>query len=178
LSVAQVTVLTAEEDEALRYAYPSWSKFCSMGHYGIVSCFTRIDAFSACGIISVFVSRALAVALPPGAQRKQDILVTIDKEPSLSIPIVGCPSSACVASLDADGPLIARLKAGQSLAVQWLVSSNPPAQHTFPLAGFAEAHDGPELPMGEIKERTAEQLRELKMRREHAAEERRKRGGC
>jgi invasion protein IalB len=181
-SIAQVDVPAAEEDEGLRYAHSSWSKYCWMAHFK--SCFTRIDAFSACGIVTVLIVQhppyktQLAIMLPPGARRDQNIDLTIDGQPSFAAPIVNCPGPVCSASLDADDALIARMKAGQSLAVQWLVSSNSPVRHTFPLAGFADAHDGPELPMTEMKEKTTAQMNEIKMRREQAAEERRKRGGC
>jgi len=176
-STAQIDVLSAQEDEGLKYAFSSWSKQCFPGHYGIVTCFTRIDALSTCGIIGAVVTQqaaqktTLAILLPPGARAKQDIRLTIDEE-SFSAPVAACPGPVCVAALDADDALIARMKAGRSLAVQWLVSADPPERHTFPLTGFAEAHESP------MKQPTADQLRELKLQRQQALEERRKRGGC
>jgi invasion protein IalB len=180
-SIARSDMLSAQEDEGLRYVFPSWSKHCFMAPFGGPSCYTRIDAFSTCGIVTVVIAQQsirkseLQIKLPPGARAEQSIHLTIDEAFSTAAPVVNCLGPLCTAAFAADNSLISRMKAGRSLVVQWLVYLDTPVRHTFPLAGLAEALDGPTLP---TRERTAAEMDELNRRREQATEERRKRGGC
>ena len=83
------------------------------------------------------VTLPLGVALVPGAR------IVIDETEAMTAPFVVClPKNGCMADYKADADLIAKLKKGQSLAIQ-AFDKGRPISFTLPLPGFAKAYDGP-----------------------------------
>ena len=77
------------------------------------------------------------MSLVPGAR------LVIDEKEAMVAPFVVClPKHGCMADFQADAELIAKLKAGRSLAVQAFDKSRP-ISFSLPLTDFAKAYDGP-----------------------------------
>jgi invasion protein IalB len=83
------------------------------------------------------VTLPLGVALVPGAR------IVIDEKEAMTAPYIVClPQNGCMADYKADGDLIEKLKKGRILTIQAFEKERP-ISFTLPLAGFADAYDGP-----------------------------------
>jgi invasion protein IalB len=156
--MASLSVVPAESEEA----DSSWKKFCSND-----VCYVGKGRRSDCGLIGevTLVERKtetckrLSMALPARItpDRNRAIRVTIDGNKPVSREISRCDCACWVD--DKAGwdlvDLIEQLKQGQWLVLEALTSRRQPHIVRLPLAGFAEAYDGPPTPMPEMKEQIA-----------------------
>jgi invasion protein IalB len=101
--------------------------------------------------------RRLSIGLPARItpdRGDRAIRVTIDGNKPVSREISRC-DCACWVEDKAGWELVEQLKQGQWLVLEALTSRRRPHIVMIPLAGFAEAYDGPPTPMPEMKERMA-----------------------
>ena len=176
----------AETTSSPAVIYSPWMKFCLKEGRG-TTCFVGRDARTVCGVTVasvVFIEReneataTLRMTLPTAVNRDQEARIVVDQDQPISRPFNECHSKGCTAeyrTLSSD--LVARLKSGRVLAVHGVDASGQLLNGRFPLAGFAEAYDGPgteprvfEAPQNKLRE-------ELEARRK-AAGETRKPEGC
>jgi len=123
-------------------------------------------------------SAILWMTLPSSVNRDQSARIAIDQDEPISRPFKGCDARSCTVEQQAPArDLVARLKSGRTLTVQGVDSSNQPLTGTFPLAGFAEAYDGPSS-KPQIFEMQQKDLQVELERRRKAAGEVRKPEGC
>lgn len=136
-----------------------WTRYCAKGLTEQSSdiktkevCFTASDGHLKSGqklVIALLIepvgddTKLLRVTLPLGVALVPGARIVIDEKEAMTAPYVVClPKNGCVADYKADADLIAKLKKGQSLAIQ-AFDKGRPISFTLPLAGFANAYDGP-----------------------------------
>ncbi|MBX9830187.1 MAG: invasion associated locus B family protein [Xanthobacteraceae bacterium] len=144
----------------------SWKKFC-LNDVCTIGKGRRSD----CGLIgevtlverNTETGKRLSMALPARItpDRNRAIRVTIDGNKPVSREISRCD---CACWVDDKGgwdlvELVEQLKQGQWLVLEALTSRRQPHIVVMPLAGFAEAYNGPPTPMPQMKERMASQPR-------------------
>jgi invasion protein IalB len=136
-----------------------WTRFCAKGLTEQSSeigtkkvCFTASDGHLTSGqklVIALLIepeggdTKLLRVTLPLGVSLVPGARVVIDETEAMTAPYVACLSrNGCMADYKADADLIEKLKNGRSLAIQ-AFDKGRPISFTLPLAGFANAYDGP-----------------------------------
>lgn len=136
-----------------------WTRYCANGLTEQSSkistkevCFTASDGHLTSGeklVIALLIepeggdAKLLRVTLPLGVALVPGARIVIDEKEAMTAPYVVClPKNGCVADYKADPDLIAKLKKGQSLAIQ-AFDKGRPISFTLPLTGFATAYDGP-----------------------------------
>jgi invasion protein IalB len=136
----------------------AWTKFCLND-----TCHIGRGRRSDCGLIGevTFVERKaetgkrLSIGLPAGTTGGAPaIRMTIDSNEPVRAEISRC-DCACWIDVKAGSDLVEQLKQGQRLVLDvpaWRYKSHIVV---IPLAGFAEAYDGPPNPMPEMKTRMA-----------------------
>jgi invasion protein IalB len=154
----------------------AWKKFCLndvcyIGKGRVGERRAGKGRLSDCGLIGEMTlverktetGKHLSMALPARItpDRNRAIRVTIDSNKPVSREISRCDCACWV--YDKGGwdlaELVEQLKQGQWLVLEALTSHRQPHVVVMPLAGFAEAYDGPPTPMPDMKERTASQPR-------------------
>jgi len=115
-------------------------------------CFTASDSHMASGEKVAIVlliepsgsdAKVLRVTLPLGVALIPGARIVIDQKDAMIAPYVVClPKNGCMADYKADADLVAKLKAGHTLAIQ-AVDKAQPISFTLPLTDFAKAYDGP-----------------------------------
>jgi invasion protein IalB len=168
--------------------YSPWTKFC-LKDAGGTTCFVGRDARTVCdvpiaGVVLVEregnASATLRMTLPPPVNRDHAGRIIVDQDEPISRPFKECDARSC--AVEQQEPalnLVARLKSGRTIAVHGVGANNQALIGTFPLAGFAEAYDGPSS-KPQIFEMSQKDLQaELERRRKAAgAGEPRKPEGC
>lgn len=137
----------AEEASLPALTYSPWSKLCIND-----TCFVGRDGANAdCGPVVAAVlierdreaKRTLRVTLPTRVNRDRGVRIAIDQGPAIERPYASCFANGCMADYDAGAELVDRLKQGQMLVLNAIDEANSPITLTLPLAGFANAYDGP-----------------------------------
>jgi invasion protein IalB len=108
---------------------------------------------------------ALRVTLPPGTQQALGMQLTVDDKVLQRSPDLSCSERGCVSNYEADPQIVSSMRAGEKLQVQAVSQSGTPLIATLPLAGFAEAYDGPPSTQAEIEQQKQRSRRWLDDRR-------------
>jgi invasion protein IalB len=139
--------------------FTPWTRYCAKGLTEKSSeirskevCFTASDGHLPSGqkmVIALVIeseegdAKLLRVTLPLGVALVPGARIVIDEKDAMTAPFVVChPKNGCMADFKSDADLIAKLKQGQSLAIQAFDKARP-ISFTLPLTGFAKAYDGP-----------------------------------
>jgi invasion protein IalB len=145
--------------QQLRLTASPWIRYCASGLTAKSSeikakevCFTASDAHLTSGqklVIALLIepegsdTKLLRVTLPLGVALVPGARIVIDEKEAMTAPYEVCePKTGCMADYKADADLIAKLKAGRSLAIQ-AFDKGRPISYTLPLTDFAKAYDGP-----------------------------------
>jgi len=138
--------VASEEAKAPAPTISPWMKFCLNE-----TCFIGSDIRTECGVIASAVlieqsgeaKKTLRIMLPTHVKRERGLNFAIDQAQPISRPFDPCYPYGCSAAYEAGLELVDQLKHGQALAVTGVGSNNSAIHRMFPLAGFAEAYDGP-----------------------------------
>jgi len=115
-------------------------------------CFTGRDARLECGlhIVSAFLierdgttPKILRLAVPHTVAEGSGIRFAIDQGEFTARPYTHSDKNGRTADYEIDTNLIGQLKQGQMLTVEVMDSNARPVTLKLPLAGFAQAYDGP-----------------------------------
>jgi invasion protein IalB len=145
--------------QQLRLTASPWIRYCASGLAAKSSeikakevCFTASDAHLTSGqklVIALLIepegsdAKLLRVTLPLGVALVPGARIVIDEKEAMTAPYEVCePKTGCMVDYKADADLIAKLKAGRSLAIQ-AFDKGRPISFTLPLTDFAKAYDGP-----------------------------------
>jgi invasion protein IalB len=136
----------AADPRATQLTYEPWAKVCIRGALCSVGTGARGKCHPSGGGFAVNIPESgdwsLFVAL--GARGLEgDISVQIDQGDRITIPAGPCYASGCIGKLDIDGQLVDRLKRSQRITIEATGTSHRKLSLSFPLAGFAQAFDGP-----------------------------------
>jgi hypothetical protein len=119
--------------------------------------------------------KALHVILPSRASRERGVRIVIGQGQLVERPYMNCFASGCTAEYEAGPELIDLLKRSSGMSVEAIDNANSPINLTIPLAGFADAYEGPsqETKVYEKVYPSKEEM-QAEMEREKRAEEERK----
>jgi invasion protein IalB len=165
--------------------YSAWSKWCLKDEQGRI-CFTGRDARNACGSIAavLFIERdgdpttRLQVRLPANADRSVGARIVVADDKAVMQPFKECLANGCMAEhQEHANRLVPKLRWGWSLGVHGIGPSKEFLRADFPLAGFADAYDGPGSVLRAFEEQQRDLQTELK-RRQNASDKTRKLEGC
>jgi hypothetical protein len=87
--------------------------------------------------------KTLRVVLPVDVAQGRGARIAIDQAPPIDRPYAQCFGSGCIADYEAGPELIDQLRRGTELRISAFSQAGAPLDFSFPLAGFAEAYDGP-----------------------------------
>jgi invasion protein IalB len=159
-TIALAILATPSLPEDATPAFSPWTKLCIKSRDGMQTCIigrdaTRIgrDGVTACGPIgaaalierSTDAIKALRVTLPASLAQQPGVRIIIDQSQPISRPYVRCYANGCMADYEAGAELVAELKQGETLLIEGIDAAGRPVAVALPLAGFAEAHDGPSV---------------------------------
>lgn len=178
LGIMFVALLAApaasDEASSPELVYSPWTQIC-IGQ----ACFVGKDVRTECGLVANITlsektgeaAKKLHVTLPSHVNVERGVRLTIDQGSAISSSFAGCNRGMCRAESKADTELVGRLKRGSTLVLDAMDAAGAPVTVTLPLAGFAEAYDGPSKSPLVLEElhRSPEEIRKL-----NAAEEARK----
>jgi invasion protein IalB len=161
-------VEAANDPRALQLTYQPWAKICVNRPDGNSDCFISSGAKGACqpsgGGIAVTVrdgkQRSLAVNLVTNRLLDGTLAVRIDQGMPVSIPDPNCGELGYRGKLDIDTGFIEGLKHARTISVEATTRDRQAVILAFPLAGFAEAFDGPSGGPPKIAEMTSDELKE------------------
>ncbi|MGH6642057.1 MAG: invasion associated locus B family protein [Bradyrhizobium sp.] len=140
------TPAVAEDAPALVYA--PWIKFC-LNDTCFIGTDGRSNADCPVGVAVVFMERdgdtkkTLRVTLPNRVNLSRGVRIIIDQGGAVERPFGRCFPSGCMADYEAGAELVDQLKQGQTVVLEAFDKANAPIRLTVPLAGFADAYDGP-----------------------------------
>jgi invasion protein IalB len=136
--------------------YSNWTKICGKGpEQGAKQiCQTGKDGRLESGmpIVAAILmemegegKKVLQIMLPPGVYLPKGTRVVIDRdEPSAIIgTFLTCANGGCIAHLETNADIVAKLKKGQNLYIQAYNMAQNVMTLALPLADFAKAYDGP-----------------------------------
>jgi invasion protein IalB len=157
--------------------YSNWTKICGKGpEQGAKQiCQTGKDGRLESGMPVVAAilmemegegKKVLQIMLPPGVYLPKGTRVVIDRdEPSAIIgTFLTCANGGCIAHLEANADIIAKLKKGQNLYVQAYNMAQSVMTLALPLGDFAKAYDGPATDPKELEEKNKKLQDELQRR--------------
>jgi invasion protein IalB len=157
--------------------YSNWTKICGKGpEQGAKQiCQTGKDGRLESGMPVVAAilmemegegKKVLQIMLPPGVYLPKGTRVVIDRdEPSAIIgTFLTCANGGCIAHLEANADIIAKLKKGQNLYVQAYNMAQNVMTLSLPLSDFAKAYDGPPTDPKELEEKNKKLQDELQRR--------------
>jgi invasion protein IalB len=157
--------------------YSNWTKICGKGpEQGAKQiCQTGKDGRLESGMPVVAAilmemegegKKVLQIMLPPGVYLPKGTRVVIDRdEPSAIIgTFLTCANGGCIAHLEANADIIAKLKKGQNLYVQAYNMAQSVMTMALPLGDFAKAYDGPATDPKELEEKNKKLQDELQRR--------------
>jgi invasion protein IalB len=136
------------------------------------TCFIGSDIRTECEVIAGAVlieqsgeaKRTLKITLPRHVKRERGAGFAIDQAEPIPRPFDPCYPNGCSATYEAGPELIDQLKQGQTLAVTAVDGDNSAIHRILPLAGFAEAYDGPPFQPKAFEVQTGKLQRELQAR--------------
>jgi invasion protein IalB len=167
-----------QQDQAMPpLIYSNWTKICGKGpEQGAKQiCQTGKDGRLESGMPVVAAilmemegegKKVLQIMLPPGVYLPKGTRVVIDRdEPSAIIgTFLTCANGGCIAHLEANADIIAKLKKGQNLYVQAYNMAQSVMTLALPLGDFAKAYDGPATDPKELEEKNKKLQDELQRR--------------
>jgi invasion protein IalB len=167
LGVAGLSATPVVSEENKPPVLRPWVKFC----FG-QTCFTGADIRTECEVVVAAVlieqsgeaKKTLRITLPTHVKQERGISFVIDQTAQILRPLDRCYPSGCLASYEAGPELVDQLKHGQTLAVTAVDGDNSAIHRILPLAGFAEAYDGPPVQPKAFEEQTGALQRELEAR--------------
>lgn len=163
-------------------SYLPWAKFCLSD-----ACFVGRDGRLKvenidCGpvVSATLIARTgdtrktLRVTLPTRVKVERGVRIILDQGQGIERPYTNCFASGCIADYDAGPELVDRLKQGHTLALGAIDKANSPINLIVPLAGFADAYDGPAQKAKMIEEVLSKEEMQARSERAKRAEEERK----
>jgi invasion protein IalB len=168
----------AEKEQAIPpLIYSNWTKICGKGpEQGAKQiCQTGKDGRLESGMPVVAAilmemegegKKVLQIMLPPGVYLPKGTRVVIDRdEPSAIIgTFLTCANGGCIAHLEANADIVAKLKKGQNLYVQAYNMAQNVMTLALPLNDFAKAYDGPPTDPKELESKNKKLQDELQRR--------------
>jgi invasion protein IalB len=171
LSVAGLSAgpAAADDPKALALTSSPWTKFCLSGD---TTCFVGANIRTECEVIaeaalieqSGEAKKTLRITLPTHVKQENGLSFAIDRAQLIPRPFDPCYPNGCSATYEAGPELVDQLKHGQTLAVTAVDGDNSAIHRRLPLAGFAEAYDGPPVQPKALEEQTGALQRELEAR--------------
>lgn len=161
--------VAANDPRASQLTHEPWRKLCLRGS----DCYTGADARGAChpsgGGVAIIASRNQAFRLLASFATPRvidgPISVIVDRREPILIQHLQCYALACSGSFEIDGAFIERLKHSQAITIE-TTAAQEKLRLSFPLAGFAEAYDGPEAETKAVEEPQYKLKEELQRRAE------------
>jgi invasion protein IalB len=160
----------AGDPRALQFTYQPWAKICVNRPDGNSDCFTSSGAKGACqpsgGGIAVWIrdgkQRSLSINMVTKRMLDGTLAVRIDQGTAIAVADPNCGESGCRGKLDVSTEFIEGLKHARTISVEAMTRDRQGISLPFPLAGFAEAFDGPaggppkaaDINSDELKERS------------------------
>jgi invasion protein IalB len=157
--------------------YSNWTKICGKGpEQGAKQiCQTGKDGRLESGMPVVAAilmemegegKKVLQIMLPPGVYLPKGTRVVIDRdEPSAIIGnFLTCANGGCIAHLETNADIIAKMKKGQNLFVQAYNMAQSVMTLSLPLNDFAKAYDGPATDPKELEAKNKKLQDELQRR--------------
>ena len=157
--------------------YLNWTKICGKGPEAGAKqvCQTGKDGRLESGqpvVAAVIIEmegeqkKVLQVTLPPGVLLPRGTRVVVDQdEPSAVVgSFLVCANGGCIAQLEANADIVAKLKKGQNLYVQAYNMAQNVMTLALPLGDFAKAYDGPPTDPKELEEKNKKLQDELQKR--------------
>jgi invasion protein IalB len=146
----------SEEAKPLALMYSPWTKVCLGG-----SCYIGKNVHTECGLVGEAVlfektgaeKKTLRVILPATVSVERGVRIVIDRSQPIARPYVGCSRSGCMADHEGGMELVDQLKQGQKLVLEGVNAANSAISLSMPLAGFADAYDGPQIEPRILEER-------------------------
>ncbi|PAY04245.1 hypothetical protein CK489_33895 [Bradyrhizobium sp. UFLA03-84] len=175
-------VAGAAAGEQSDLTYSPWAKFC-LGDACFVGRDGRLKIGNVdCGpvVSATLIARTgdtrktLRVILPTRVKVERSVRITLDQGQAIERPFTSCFASGCIADYDAGPELVDQLKQGHMLALEAIDKANSPIGLIVPLAGFADAYDGPAQET-KVVELSKEEMRARSEEAERAEEERKAR---
>jgi invasion protein IalB len=169
LSPAGFLAIPAASEEAKPPAptISPWTKFC-FNEMRFIGADIRTECEVIAGAVLIEqggeAKRTLKITLPTHVKRERGASFAIDQAEPTSRPFDPCFPNGCSAPYEAGPELVDRLKHGQTLAITAVDADNSAIHRILPLAGFAEAYDGPPTPPKVFEVQTGELQRELEAR--------------
>lgn len=165
----------ANDPRALQLTYQPWAKICVNRPDGNSDCFISSGAKGACqpsgGGMAVTIRDgkqwSLAVNLVTKRLLDGTLAVRIDQGTPIPIPDPNCGELGCRGKLDIDTGFIEGLKHSRTISVEAMTRDRQGISLAFPLAGFAEAFDGPAGGPPKVAEMTSDELKERLKRTEN-----------
>lgn len=164
------SALAAGDPRATQLTYQPWAKICVDRPDGNSDCFTSSGAKGACqpsgGGIAVWIrdgkQRSLSINLVTKRPLDGTLAVRIDQAAPIAVPDPNCGELGCRGKLEISTDFIESLKHARTIIIDAVTRDHQPVSLAYPLAGFAEAFDGPaggtpkaaEIGSDELKERT------------------------
>ncbi|TWB91159.1 invasion protein IalB [Bradyrhizobium macuxiense] len=161
--------------------YLPWAKFC-IGNACFIGRDGRLKIENIdCGrvVSAALIARAgdprktLRVTLPTRVKVERGVRIILDQGQAIERPYTSCFASGCIADYDAGPELVDQLKQGHTLGLEAIDKANSPISLIVPLAGFADAYDGPAQ-----ETKVIELSKEESERAKRAEEERKSRCGA
>jgi invasion protein IalB len=160
--------------------YSPWTKFCGKEQtpQGLKEvCITvresRLDTgqpMAAFRLVEVQgeATKVLHISLPLGMQLPQGMRLMVDKDEPINGRYILCIPAGCVAQLDINPELIARMKKGQEITIQGINMQGQMISFQLPLADFAKANEGPPSDPKVLEEQGKKLQEELQRKAEEA----------
>jgi invasion protein IalB len=134
--------------------YSPWTKFCGTENQqgAKEACLTVKEARLETGQFVVGAAlieqkgearKIFRITLPLGMQVPRGTHILIDQDQPISERYIVCLPNGCMTDFNVDAAFVLRLKAGTTLTLSGVDASNKTTAHVLPLAGFAQAIDGP-----------------------------------
>jgi invasion protein IalB len=169
------TTEAANDTRAQQLTYQPWAKICVNRPDGNSDCFTSSGAKGACqpsgGGIAVWIrdgkQRSLSINLVTRRMLDGTLAIRIDQGAPIPVADPVCQELGCRAKLDIDTTFIESLKHSRTISVEATTRDHQAVSLAFPLAGFAEAFDGPAGGPPKVAEVTGDELKERLKRTEN-----------
>jgi invasion protein IalB len=153
----------AEDPRATQLTYEPWIKLCP----GDLDCFVTSGARGACfpsgGGLSIIVTdqerSSLSAHLATRRPLEGAISVQIDQGDPILILHPECSGPVCGGKMQIGGDFIEHLKRSQTITIEATDTTHRKNSLSLPLAGFAQALDGPEAALSKFMEEGQQKLR-------------------
>jgi invasion protein IalB len=157
--------------------YSSWTKMCGKSQEAGGKTMCRIgkdgrmdNGMPMVGAVLTEVEgearKILQVMLPLGVllPRGTRVLIDTDEQGAMVLPIIVCAGGGCMAQIETNADMVAKLKKGQNLYVQAYNMQQAVFTLALPLADFGKAYDGAATDPKEVEERNKRLQDELEKR--------------